>query len=146
MGNLGGGVLILVKNGLTYFSLSTQSLSSLNPSSDCLAITVKIKGASPITFSMSMSLLSALLSPILALNPSHPSAYQNPLPLTSSATLTAIIHPGNPTHRKTNQAKICLTDTFLLIFYFSTTPNITPCYTLPPETASPLISLWFLTK
>ena len=47
-GNLGGGVLILVKNGLTYTSLSTQSLSSLNPSSDYLAITVKVKGASPI--------------------------------------------------------------------------------------------------
>ena len=47
-GNLGGGVLILVKNGLTYTSLSTQSLSSLDPSSDYLAITVKIKGASPI--------------------------------------------------------------------------------------------------
>ena len=47
-GNLGSGVLILVKNGLTYTSLSTQSLSSLDPSSDYLAITVKIKGASPI--------------------------------------------------------------------------------------------------
>ena len=47
-GNLGGGVLILVKNGLTYTSSSTQSLSSLDPSSDYLAITVKIKGASPI--------------------------------------------------------------------------------------------------
>ena len=47
-GNLGGGVLILVKNGLTYTSLSTQSLSSLDPSSDYLAIAVKVKGASPI--------------------------------------------------------------------------------------------------
>ena len=47
-GNLGGGVFILVKNGLTYTSLSAQSLSSLDPSSDYLAITVKIKGASPI--------------------------------------------------------------------------------------------------
>ena len=47
-GNLGGGVLILVKNGLTYTPLSTQLLSTLDPSSDYLAITVKIKGASPI--------------------------------------------------------------------------------------------------
>ena len=47
-GNLGGGVLILVKNGLSYTSLSTQSLSSLDPSSDYLAIAVKIKGAAPI--------------------------------------------------------------------------------------------------
>ena len=47
-GNLGGGVLILLKNGLTYTSLSTQSLSSLDPSSDYLAIAVKIKGASSI--------------------------------------------------------------------------------------------------
>ena len=30
-GNLGGGLLVLVKNGLTYTSLSTQSLSSLDP-------------------------------------------------------------------------------------------------------------------
>ena len=35
-GNLGGGVLILVKTGLSYTSLSTQSLSSLEPSSDYL--------------------------------------------------------------------------------------------------------------
>ena len=47
-GNLGGGVLILVKTGLSYTLLSTQSLSSLDPSSDYLAIAVKIKGASPI--------------------------------------------------------------------------------------------------
>ena len=47
-GNLGKGVLILVKNGLSYTSLSTQSLSSLDPSSDYLAIAVKIKGATPI--------------------------------------------------------------------------------------------------
>ena len=47
-GNLGGGVLILVKNDLSYTSLSTQSLSSLDPSSDYLAIAVKIKGAAPI--------------------------------------------------------------------------------------------------
>ena len=46
--NLGVGVLILVENGLTYTSLSTQSLSSLEPSSDYLAIAVKIKGARPI--------------------------------------------------------------------------------------------------
>ena len=42
-GNLEGGVLILVKNGLTY-----TFLSSFDPSSDYLAITVKIKGASPL--------------------------------------------------------------------------------------------------
>ena len=47
-GNLGGGVLILVKTGLTYTSLSTQPFFSLDPSSDYLAITVKMKGASPI--------------------------------------------------------------------------------------------------
>ena len=47
-GNLRGGVLILVKNGLTYTSLSTQSLSYHDPSSDYLAIAVKVKGASPI--------------------------------------------------------------------------------------------------
>ena len=47
-GNLGGSILILVKNGLTYFPLSTPLLSSFDPSSDYLAITVKIKEASPI--------------------------------------------------------------------------------------------------
>ena len=50
MGNLGGGVLILVKKGLTYTSLSTRSLSFIAPSSDYLAIAVKTKGASPIHF------------------------------------------------------------------------------------------------
>ena len=49
-----------------------------------------------------MSLLSAPLPPTLAQNPSHPFSYHHLLPLTSLATLTAIIHPGTPTHRKTN--------------------------------------------
>ena len=138
-GNLGGGVLILVKNGLTYTSLSTQSLSSLDPSSDYLAIAVKVKGASPIhLFNVYVSPIRPLL-PTLAQNPSHPFSYHHPLPPTSSATLTAIIHPGTPTHRKTNQAKSCLIGSFLLIFYLLTTPNITPYYTVPLEIALPLI-------
>ena len=124
-GNLGGGVLILVKNGLTYTPLFTQLLSSFDPSSDYLATTVKIKGGEApfivlsflYTFSMSMSLLSTLLPPILALNPSHPFFYHHPLLLTSLAILTAIIHPGTLTRWKTNQAKICFTGFFLLIFY-----------------------------
>ena len=95
--NLGGDVLILVKNGLTY-----TSLSSLDPSSDYLAITVKIKGASPIHL---FNLLPALLPPTLSQNPSHLSSYHHPPLLTSLATLTAIIHPRTPTHRKTNQKR-----------------------------------------
>ena len=139
MGNLGGGVLILVKNGLSYTSLSTQSLSSLDPSSDYLAIAVKIKGAAPI------HLFNVYVPPIRSSssdfrqNPSHPFSYHHLLPLTSLATLTAIIHLGTPTHRKTIQAKICLIGSSPLIFYLSITPNTTPYYTVPLETALPLI-------
>ena len=139
--NLRGDVLILVKNGLSYTSLSTQSLSSLDPSSDYLAIAVKKKEPLPYIFSTSMSLLSALLPPTLAQNPSHPFSYHHLLPLTSLATLTTIIHPGTPTHRKTIQAKICLIGSSLLIFYLLITPNTTPYYTVPLETALPLIFL-----
>ena len=86
-----------------------------------------------------MSLLSAPLPPTLAQNPSHPFSYHHLLPLTSLANLTAIIHPGTPTHRKTNQAKICLIGSSFLIFYLLITPNTTPYCTVPPETALPLI-------
>ena len=81
-GNLGGGVLILVKNGLTYTSLSTQSLSSLDPNSDYLAIAVKIKGASlihlinvyvPSILSSSSDSLPKSFSPFLL--PSSPTTY-----------------------------------------------------------------------
>ena len=130
-GNLGEGVLILVKNGLSYTSLSTQSLSSLDPSSNYLAIAVKIKGAAPIHLFNVYVPPNAPLSPTLAQNPSHPFSYHHLLPLTSLATLTAIIHPGTPTHRKTNQAKICLIGFSLLIFYLLTTPNTTPCHRKP---------------
>ena len=99
-GNLGGGVLILVKTGLSY-----TSLSSLDPSSDYLAIAVKIKEPLPYIFSTSMSLLSAPLPPTFAQNPSHPFSYHHPLLLTSLATLTAIIHPGILTHRKDQSGK-----------------------------------------
>ena len=141
-GNLGGGVLILVKKGLTYTSLSTQSLSSIDPSSNYLAIAVKIKGASPIY------LFNVYVPPIRSSSSdSRPKSFSPFLlpsspPLTSLATLTAIIHPGIPTHQKTNQVKICLIGSSLLIsslLYLSTTPNITPYYTVPPETALPLI-------
>ena len=44
-----------------------------------------------------MSLLSAPLPPTPAQNPSHPFSYHHLLPLTSLATLIAIIHPGTPT-------------------------------------------------
>ena len=124
-GNLGGGVLILVKKGLTYSSLSTQSLSSLDPSSDYLAITVKIKGASPI------HLFNVYVPPIRSSSSDSrpksfsPFLYHHPLLLISLATLTAIIHPGTPTYRKTIKEKICLTGSSLLIFHLLTTPNIT---------------------
>ena len=141
-GNLGSGVLILVKNGLTYTSLSTQSLSSLDPSSDYLAIAVKIKEASPI------HLFNVYVPPIRSSSSDSLPKSFSPFLLPSSPT-TYIFgncshHPGTPTHRKTNQAKICLTGSFPLIFYLLTTPNSTPYYTVPPETALPLISSWFL--
>ena len=79
-GNLGGGVLILVKNGLTYTSLSTQSLSSLDPSSDYLAIAVKVKGASHI------HLFNVYVPPILSSSSnSHPKSF-SPFLLPSSPT------------------------------------------------------------
>ena len=81
-GNLGGGVLILVKTGLSYTLLSTQSLYSLDPSSDYLAITVKIKEAPPIHLfnvnvprirSSSSDSLPKSFSPFLL--PSSPTTY-----------------------------------------------------------------------
>ena len=79
-GNLGGGVLILVKNGLTYTSLSTQSLSSLNPSSDYLAIVVKIKGASPI------HLFNVYVPPIRSFSSDSGPKFFSPFLLPSSPT------------------------------------------------------------
>ena len=74
MGILGGGVLILVKNSLTKCPLSTQHLSSLDASSDYLAITVKIKGASPIHL-FNLDVPPICSSFVLTLNPSHPTTY-----------------------------------------------------------------------
>ena len=134
-GNLRGGVLILVENGLTYSSLSTQSLSSLG-SRDYLAIAVKIKGASPI------HLFNVYVPPI-RFSDSRPKSL-SPFLLPSSPT-TYIFgdfnshHSSWDSHPKTNQAKSCLIGSSLLIFYLLTTPNITPYYTMPPETALPLI-------
>ena len=79
-GNPGSGVLILVKNGLTYTSLSTQSLSSLDPSSDYLAITIKIKGASPI------HLFNVYVSPIRSSPSDSRPKFFSPFLLPSSPT------------------------------------------------------------
>ena len=78
-GNLGGGVLILVKNGLSYTLLSTQSLSSLDPSSDYLAIAVKIKEAAPI------HLFNVYVPPIRSSSDSRPKSF-SPFLLPSSPT------------------------------------------------------------
>ena len=78
-GNLGSVVLILIKNGLTYTSLSTQSLSSLDPSSDYLAIIVKIKRASPI------HLFNVYVPPIRSSFDSRPKSFL-PFFLPSSST------------------------------------------------------------
>ena len=98
-GNLGGGVLILVKNGLTYTSLSTQSLSSLDPSSDYLVITVRIKGASLI------HLFNVYVPPIRSSSTdSSPKAFSPFLLLSSPTTYIfgdfSNIHPGTTTHRR----------------------------------------------
>ena len=131
--NLGGGVLILVKTGLSYTLLSTQSLSSLDPSSEYLAIAVKIKGAPPIH-------LFTVYVP--SSSDSRPKSF-SPFLLPSSPT-TYIFGDFNSHHsswdsHSPDQAKICLIGSSLLIFYLLTTPNTTPCYTVPPETALPLI-------
>ena len=140
-GNLGGGVLILVKNGLTYTSLSTQSLSSLDPSSDYLTITVKIKGASPI------HLFNVYVPPIRSSSfDSRPKSF-SPFLLPSSSTTYIfgnfnIHHSSWDSHSLEDQSGKDVFDwLFLLIFYLLTIPNIIPYYTLPPETALPLISL-----
>ena len=68
--NLEGGVLMLVKNGLICTPLSTQLISSIDPSSDYLAITVKIIVVSPIHFFNVYVPPIAVLPLTLALNPS----------------------------------------------------------------------------
>ena len=140
MGNLGGGVFILVKNDLTYTSLSTQSLSSLYPSFDYLAITVKIKGAS------STHLFNVYVPPIhSSSSDSHPKSF-SPFLLPSSFT-TYIFgnfnshHSSWDSHSPEDQSGKDLFDWLLLIFYLLTTLNIIPYYTVPLETAPPSISL-----
>ena len=79
-GNLDCGVLIFIKNVVTYSPLSTQHLSFLDPSSDCLAITVKIKGALPI------HLFNLYVPPILSSSSdSRPKSFP-PFLLSSSPT------------------------------------------------------------
>ena len=75
--NLGGGVLILFKNGLIYSSLCAQHLSSLDPCSDYLAITV---GTLPI------HLFNLCVPPIhSSSDDSCPKSF-SPFPLASSPT------------------------------------------------------------
>ena len=138
-GNLGGGVLILVKNGLSYTSLSTQSLSSLDASSDYLAIAVKIKGAAPIhLFNVYVPLIRSSSSD------SRPKPF-SPFLLPSSPT-TYIFgdfnshHSSWDSHSPEDHSGKDLFDWLLSSDLLPlNTPNTTPYYTVPPETAPPLI-------
>ena len=87
--NLGGGVLTLIKNDLIYSLLSIQHLSSLNPCSEYLDITVKIKGISPIHL---FNLYVPLIRSSCDSQPKSffPSCYLYLLLLTFLAILTAI--------------------------------------------------------
>ena len=135
-GNLGGGVLILVKTGLSYTLLSTQSLSSLDPSSDYLAIAVKIKGAPPIhLFNVYVPLIHSSFSD------SRPKSF-SPFLLPSSPT-TYIFGDFNSHHSswdshspKDHSGK----DLFDWLLSSDLLPLNNPeHYTVPPETALPLI-------
>ena len=138
-GNLGGGILILVQNGLTYTSFSTQSLSSLDPSSDYLAIAVKIKRARPI------HLFNVYVPPIRSSSSdSRPKSF-SPFLLPSTPS-TYIFGDFNSDHSSWNfhspkdqLGKDLFDWLFSSDFYLLTTPNITPYYTVPPETALFLI-------
>ena len=92
-GNLGGGVLILVKNGPNPLYITP---SSLDPSSDYLAITVTIKRASPI------HLFNLYVPPICSSSDSRPKSFS--LFLLSSSPTTYIFGNFNCHHsyRKTN--------------------------------------------
>ena len=87
---------------LTYSPLSTQHLSSLDPSSTCLAITVKTKRASPI------HLLNIYVTPICSFscgfcpNSFSPFLLPSSLLLTFSAILLAITHTGTFTSQRTH--------------------------------------------
>ena len=82
---------------LTYSPLSTQHLSSLDPSSTYLAIAVKIKGASPI------HLLNIYVTPICSFFCGFsPFLLPSSLLLTFSAILLAITHTGTFTSQRTN--------------------------------------------
>ena len=138
-GNLGVGVLILVKNGLTYTSLFTQSLSCLDPSSDSLVITVKIKGALPVHF------FNVYVPPIrFSSSDSRPKSFSPFLLPSFPNTYTfgdfSSHNSSWDSHSSEDQSGKDLFDwlLFLLIFYLLTTPNIILYYTVPPETAPPL--------
>ena len=105
-GNLGSVVLILFKNGLTYTSLSTQSLSSLDTSSDYLAIAVKIKRASPI------HLFNVYVPPIRSSFDSRPKSFL-PFFLPSSSTTYNSHHSSWDSHSPEDQSGKDLFDWFL---------------------------------
>ena len=135
--NLGGGVLILVKTGLSFTLLSTQSLSSLDPSSDYLAIAVKIKGAPPI------HLFNVYVPPIRSSSSDSVPKSFSPFLLPSSPTSYIFgdfnSHHSSDSHSPDQSGKdlfdwLLSSDLYLLI-----TPNTTPYYTVPLETALPLI-------
>ena len=78
-----------------------------------------------------MSLLSALLPLTLALNPSYPSSYHQPLLLPFSVILTAVTHLGTLKPWKTNQAKTCLLTPNTYTYTISLRPSPSHSNSLP---------------
>ena len=139
MGNLGGRCTYTCQNrSILHITLHTI-LSSLDPSSDYLAIAVKIKGAAPI------HLFNVYVPPIRSSSSdSRPKSF-SPFLLPSSPT-TYIFgdfnshHSSSDSHSPEDQSGKDLFGWLLSSDLLPlNTPNTTPYYTMPPETALPLI-------
>ena len=67
-----GGVLIFIRQGLSFSKLSISSLSSFDPYSDYVVVNISLNNSSPLSFLNAYALLRRIVEPTPFLLPSFP--------------------------------------------------------------------------
>ena len=137
--NASGGVIIFIRQGLSFSELSTSSLSSLDPNTDYVGVNISLNNSSSLSFLNVYTPLFALFQRMAGLTPFLPPFFSPPENSSFCGTLAAITPSGTQEVLPTPAEKYS-TGSSLLTSTHSMTLTHPPFY-IAPLLTSPLLPL-----
>ena len=133
-----GGVVIFVRQGLSFSELSTSSLSSLDPYSDYVGVNISLNNSSSLSFPNVYAPLFAPPQRMVEPIPSFPQFFPSPEISSFWGTSIAITPSGTQEVLSTSAGRRYSTASFLLI----SSPSMTlthPLFSIAPLAVAPLL-------